>query len=178
MSIAFPLEIEHLDVPFTVIPNVSFGDVTPVCVVTNLGEAPALDRFIVTYPVPPPPNPPEDPDPWQIEFRWQTAGPSVNGAWVLDAWLESLTQGPNIQVPASPALPHVVPGGSPQAYAHTVAVQPTAVHPPVPPPPLEPFTAHLYRLHTVIRWAETPIKRIRVVGRGVGPLMEFYIPLP
>ncbi len=95
MAFSFPLEIEHLDVPFTVMPNVNFPDVTPVCVVTNLGDAPALDRFIVTYTPPLPTTFPEDPDPWQIEFRWQTAGAPRNGIWVLDAWLQSLTQGPN-----------------------------------------------------------------------------------
>ena len=55
MSISFPLLIEHLDVPFNVIPNVAFPDATPVCVLTNLGEAPVLDTFIVTYPPPGPP---------------------------------------------------------------------------------------------------------------------------
>src|SRR6266851_3475941 len=110
MAFSFPLEIEHLDVPFTVIPNVNFPDVTPVCVVTNLGDAPALDRFIVTYTPPLPTTFPEDPDPWQIEFRWQTAGAPRNGIWVLDARLQSLTQGPNLHVPAVPPLPLLVPG--------------------------------------------------------------------
>jgi len=178
MAFSFPLEIEHLDVPFTVIPNVNFPDVTPVCVLTNLGEAPALDRFIVTYAVPPPPNPPEDPDPWQIEFRWQTAGPPRTGVWVMDAWLQSLTEGPNIHVPAVPALPRLVPGGSPAAFAQVIGIDANAVPAPTGPPPLEAVTARLYRLHTVIRWAELPLKRIRVVGRGVGPIIEFYTPLP
>jgi hypothetical protein len=177
MAISFPLEIEHLDVPFNVIPNVAFPDTTPVCVLTNLGEAPVLDTFIVTYPVPVPPNPPEDPAPWQIEFRWETTAPSTNGIWVLDAWLESLTEGPNIQVPGFPALPILVGGGSPKAYAETVAVNANAVAPTGPPPPLERASARLYRLNTMIRWAQLPAKRTRVVGRGVGPIMEFYTPL-
>jgi hypothetical protein len=178
MAFSFPLEIEHLDVPFTVIPNVNFPDVTPVCVVTNLGDPPALDRFIVTY-TPPFPVPfPEAPDPWQIEFRWQTAGTPTNGVWVLDAWLQSLTEGANLHVPAAPILPRLVPGGSPQAYNVIIGVNPNAVPAPVGPPLLEVATARLYQLHTVIRWAELPLKRIRVVGRGVGPIIEFYTPLP
>ena len=94
MSISFPLLIEHLDVPFNVIPNVAFPDATPVCVLTNLGEAPVLDTFIVTYPPPgPPPNPPEDGAPWQIEFRWETTAPTTAGIWFLDAWLEKFYRG-------------------------------------------------------------------------------------
>jgi len=178
MAFSFPLEIEHLDVPFTVIPNTNFPDVTPVCVLTNLGEPKALDRFIVSYPGAVPPNPPEDPDPWQIEFRWETAGPPRNGAWVLDAWLQSLTAGPNLHVPAFPALPMPVAGGSPAKFDQIIAIAANAVAPPPPLPPLEAATARLYRLHTTIRWAELPLKRIRVVGRGVGPIIEFYTPLP
>jgi hypothetical protein len=179
MPLSFPLLIEPLDVPFTIIPNVAFPDTTPVCVLTNLGEAPALDTFIVTYPLPgPPPNPPEDPSPWQIEFRWQTTAPSTAGIWFLDAWLESLTEGPNLHVPGFPVLPLIVPGGSPQAYHETISVNANAVAPSVPPPPLEPLIARLYRLNTMIRWAQLPLKRTRVVGRGIGPIMEFYTPLP
>jgi hypothetical protein len=178
MAFSFPLEIEHLDVPFTVVPNANFPDVTPVCVVTNLGDAPALDRFIVTYTPPLPTTFPEDPDPWQIEFRWQTAGPPRSGRWILDAWLQSLTEGQNLQVPSAPPLPIVVPGGSPQAYNQVIGINPNAVPAPFPPPLLERATARLYRLHTVIRWAELPANRVRVVGRGVGPIIEFYTPLP
>jgi hypothetical protein len=177
MAFSFPLEIEHLDVPFTVIPNVNFPDVTPVCVVTNLGDPPALDRFIVTYTPPIPTTFPEHPDPWQIEFRWETAGPPRNGVWLLDAWLQSLTAGPNLHVPAVPALPLLVPGGSPKSYDVIVGIEPNAIPAPTAPPFLEPGTARLYRLHTVVRWAELPTKRIRVVGRGVGPIIEFYTPL-
>jgi hypothetical protein len=178
MALSFPLLIEPLDVPFTIIPNVAFPDTTPVCVLTNLGEAPSLDTFIVTYPPPgPPPNPPEDPSPWQIEFRWQTTSPSTAGIWFLDAWLESLTEGPNLHVPGFPVLPLIVPGGSPQAYHETISINANAVAPPVPPPPLEPLIARLYRLNTMIRWAQLPLKRTRVVGRGIGPIMEFYTPL-
>lgn len=139
MPISFPLLIEHLDVPFNVIPNVAFPDATPVCVLTNLGEPPVLDTFIVTYPLLPPPGFPDDPAPWQIEFRWETTAPGTNGVWVLDAWLESLTEGPNIQVPGFPALPRTVPGGSPKAYQEVISVNANAVAPPVPPPPWSPF---------------------------------------
>src|SRR5271154_1034478 len=178
MAFSFPLEIESMDVPFTVIPNVNFPDVTPVCVLSNLGDPPAMDRFIVTYTPPVPAAFPEQPDPWQIEFRWQTAGAPRNGVWLLDAWLQSVTEGPNLHVPATPILPRIVPGGSPKAYDEVIGVDPNAVPAPFGPPPLEGAMARLYQLHTVIRWAELPVNRIRVVGRGVGPLIEFYTPLP
>jgi hypothetical protein len=180
MATSFPLDVETFNVPFKVIPNVAFPDTTPVCVLTNLGPAAVSDTFIVTYPGfgPPPPPIPFEPDPWQIEFRWETTSPPRAGFWLLDAWLESLTEGPNLHVPAAPALPLVVPGGSPQAYDVIIGVGPSAVSPPLPPPPLEIATARLYRLITSIRWAETPTKLTRVVGRGIGPIIEFFIPLP
>ncbi len=40
-------------------------------------------------------------------------------------------------------------------------------------------TAKLFRLVTTMRWADTTggPAHIRVVGRGVGPIVEFYTPL-
>jgi hypothetical protein len=177
MATAFPLEIEALDVPFAVVPNAAFPDATPVCVLANNGAAPAFDTFIKSYTfVPPHPAAglPEGPDPWQIEFRWQTKGPGIAGSWHLDAWLESLTVGPNIRVPG---FPRVVPGGSPAAYDEIVPIAADAVVPSLPE--VGPaVTAKLFRLVTTIRWAETAgPAHVRVVGRGAGPIVEFYTPL-
>jgi hypothetical protein len=174
MARVFPLEVEALDVPFAVVPNAAFPDATPVCVLTNLGASPAFDTFIKSY-FPFPPHPAagsmEGPDPWQIEFRWQTKGPAVSGTWHLDAWLESLTDGPNMQVPG---FPHAVTGGP--AYDEIFAIAPDAVLP--APPPIASDTAKLFRLVTTFRWAEAAGKRTRVVGRGIGPIIEFYEPVP
>jgi hypothetical protein len=175
MATSFPLEVEALDVPFAVVPNAAFPDATPVCVLTNNGAAPAFDTFIKSYfPGPQPPSgSKEGADPWQIEFRWQTKGSAIAGAWVLDAWLENLTAGPNIEVPG---FPYAVPGPGP-AYDVVLpvaadAVPPTAV-------PVGDVTARLFRLVTTIRWADAGgPAHIRVVGRGVGPIIEFYTPLP
>jgi|ERR1700722_9696635 hypothetical protein len=178
MAMTFPLEVETLDVPFAVVPNAAFPDATPVCVLTNNGHAPAFDTFIKTYVFPgfqPPFGTKEGSDPWQVEFRWQTKGGGSAGAWVLDAWLESLTKGPNVEVPG---FPHVVPGGAPMAYDEIISVFPDAIAPPKAPPVLEPFTGGLYRLVTTIRWADAAVKLVRVVGRGIGPVIEFYTPLP
>jgi hypothetical protein len=176
MATSFPMEIEALDVPFAVVPNAAFPDATPVCVLTNNGAAPAFDTFIKSYfplPPPPPPGTAEGADPWQVEFRWQTKGPAVAGSWHLDAWLESLTIGPNVHVPG---FPHVIPGAGAAAYDEIVPVLPSAI---APGPPV-PFgdAAKLFRLVTTIRWADTfGPAHIRVVGRGVGPIIEFYTPL-
>ena len=173
MATSFPMEIEALDVPFAVVPNAAFPDATPVCVLTNNGAAPAFDTFIKSYfPGPQPaPGTKEGADPWQVEFRWQTKGPAVAGFWYLDAWLESLTIGPNVHVPGFP-----VRIGVAGPYDEIVPVGPDAV----PPGPPFPFgdEARLFRLVTTIRWADTAgPAHIRVVGRGVGPIIEFYTPL-
>jgi hypothetical protein len=173
MATSFPMEIEALDVPFAVVPNAAFPDATPVCVLTNNGAAPAFDTFIKSYfPGPQPPaGSKEGADPWQIEFRWQTKGPGIAGAWVLDAWLENLTAGPNVHVPG---FPHIVPGAGP-AYDEILPIAPDAVAPPGFP---AADTARLFRLVTTIRCADASgPAHIRVVGRGVGPIIEFYRPL-
>jgi hypothetical protein len=177
MAKSFPMEIETLDVPFAVVPNAGFPDATPVCVLTNNGAPPAFDTFIKSY-FPFSPQPPagstQGADPWQVEFRWQTKGPGIKGTWFLDAWLESLTAGPNIEVPGFPVL---VPGPGP-VYDEIVAIPPDAVTPPGLPFPKDD-TAKLFRLVTTIRWADAAgPAHIRVVGRGVGPIIEFYKPLP
>jgi hypothetical protein len=177
MATAFPMEVEALDVPFAVVPNASFSDATPVCVLTNNGAAPAFDTFIKSY-FPFPPHPPsgtsEGPDPWQLEFRWQTKGPGIAGSWHLDAWLECLTAGPNIRVPG---FPKVVPGAGP-AYDEIFPVAADAVAPSAPEAG-PTATAKLFRLVTTMRWADTAggPAHIRVVGRGIGPIVEFYTPL-
>ena len=174
MATSFPMEIEALDVPFAVVPNAAFPDATPVCVLTNNGAAPAFDTFIKShFPGPQPaPGSAEGADPWQIEFRWQTKGPGIAGNWVLDAWLENLTAGPNIRVPG---FPQVVPGPGP-AYDAIFPIAPDAIAPPGFP---AADTARLFRLVTTIRWADAAgPAHIRVVGRAEGPVVEFYRPLP
>jgi hypothetical protein len=122
-----------------------------------LGDPPSLDRFIVTYTPPAQVAFPEDPDPWQIEFRWETAGPPRSEIWILDAWLQRLSEGGNLHVPATTPLPTLVPGGSPARFNQIIAVNPNAVPAPLPPPALESAAARLYRLHTSIRWQKRPL---------------------
>jgi hypothetical protein len=175
------MEVEALDVPFAVVPNAQFPDATPVCVLSNLNSAtPALDTYIKSWwPFPgPTAGTPESADPWQVEFRWQTKGGTIAGTWHLDAWLHSFTFGPNIQVPG---FPLAVPAGAPFQYDAVVDIPEDAF--PLPdllPPPFPPGeinTAKLYRLVTTIRFAPAGGPLVRVVGRGIGPIIEFYRPL-
>jgi hypothetical protein len=69
----------------------------------------------------------------------------------------------------------VIPGAGP-AYDEIFPVAADAVA----PGPALPFgdAAKLFRLVTTIRWADAAgPAHIRVVGRGVGPIVEFYTPL-
>jgi len=169
LGFSFPLTINTLDVPFNIVPNPDFmGEATPLCILRNLGAPPNPDTFIVTGP---PKPPPEGPDPWEIEFHWATAGPASFGVWLIDGWLESVTQGTNIQVP-SPPLPRGVALAGNQRYAPILGVAAGAV--PLAAGGLEPFAAHLFKLYTVLRWAEFPGGPVRVACLGEGPLIEFY----
>jgi len=168
---SFPLTVNVLDVPFNIVPNPDFmGEATPLCILRNLGAPPNPDTFIVTGSAKPPP---EGPDPWEIEFHWATAGPASFGVWLVDAWLESVTQGANIQVPSA-GLPRPVALAANQRYAPILGIAAGAVPLPAPSPPLEPLAAHLYKLYTVVRWAEFPGGPVRVACLGQGPLIEFY----
>jgi hypothetical protein len=179
MAISFPVDVDVLDVPFSIVPNPDFlGESTPLCILRNMGAPKHPARFIVTGPAAPPRPFPEGADPWEIEFHWATAGPAVPGFWVVDAWLASATSGTNLHVPAAGALPQVVPTVANQRYNHIVAVPASAVPlPPITTPLpagfLEPFAARLYRLYTVIRFFDVT-NFVRVACRGEGPLIEFY----
>ena len=164
MATSFPLDIDNLGTPFVIIPNTDFPtETTPLCILSNLGTAPAPDGFI-TIGANPPPN---DPDPWQLEFHWETVGAGSAGLWQLDAFLQRIDPGPSLVVPGFPIL---IPGGSPTKYAH---VQPIAANAIVPGAGLG-----LYRLYTTIRWLEVPVPPIvRLAGRGIGPLIEFFLPV-
>jgi hypothetical protein len=167
MAISFPFEFVDLGVPvpFVILPNPDFPtDTKPVCILENQGVPPGPDNFITTGALPFP----NDPDPWSLTFRWATAGPPVGGEWQLDAFLEGISAGAgNITVPG---LPSIIPGGSPKRYEVNIGIPAGAITAASP-------GVFLFRLYATLRWAELPLPpRVRVAGRAVGPLIEFYYP--
>ncbi len=170
MAISFPFKFVDLGVPvpFVILPNPDTGETTPVCILDNQGVPPGPDDFITTGILPPPNNP----DPWSLTFRWSTAGGPAGGIWQIDAFLEGVSTGAGtITVPAvTPApLPDIIPGGAPQRYNVTYGIPAGAI-------PAAAPGVFLYRLHATLRWAELPGPRIRVSGRAIGPLIDFYFP--
>lgn len=174
MAISFPFEFVDLGVPvpFKILPNPDFPTETePLCILENQGVPPGPDTFITIGALPFP----NDPDPWTMTFHWATAGAATAGVWQLDAFLEGISAPTvNIAVPATtppplPPLPLIVPGGSPQRYNVTIGVPAGAISAAAP-------GVFLFRLYATLRWAELPGPRIRVSGRAIGPLMDFYFP--
>jgi hypothetical protein len=169
-GISFPFEFvdQGVPVPFVILPNPDFPEeTTPVCILENQGVPPGPDTYITLGTLPSP----NDPDPWSLTFHWATAGPVVGGEWQLDAFLEGVSVGTaNFTVPATTPgpFPFIVPGGSPLRYNVTMGIPAAAF---APPPGV-----FLYRLYATLRWAELPGPRVRVSGRAIGPLMEFYFP--
>ena len=83
-TISFPLDIDDLGVPFLILPNTAFlGEMAPLCIVSNLGATPGAARFITVGTL----GAPNAADPWSLAFHWETAGGSIGGAWMLDAFL-------------------------------------------------------------------------------------------
>jgi hypothetical protein len=173
MAISFPFEFVDLGVPvpFKILPNPDFPTETePVCILENQGVPPGPDTFITTG-TPPLPFP-NDPDPWSLTFHWATAGAATAGEWQIDAFLEGVSAGvANIIVPATTPgpVPFIVPGGSPHHYNITFGIPAGAIKSTAP-------GVFLFRLYATLRWAELPGPRVRVSGRAIGPLMDFYFP--
>ena len=165
MSTAFPFRFVNVGnpVPFAIEANPDFPTETePLCILNNLGTAPAPDTFL-TIGTGVAPN---DSDPWELTFHWATVGGAAAGAWQLDAFLESVSgPGPNITLPG---FPTVIPSVTPAKHTIVVPMPPNVVVPPG-------AGVYLYRLFVTLRWAIAgPI--VRVAGRADGPLMEFYRP--
>jgi hypothetical protein len=171
MAISFPFEFVDLGVPvpFKILPNPDFPSETePLCILENQGVPPGPDTFITTGARPFPNNP----DPWSLTFHWATAGPPTAGEWQLDAFLEGISVATaNIAVPAvTPGpFPFIVPGGSPKHYNITFGIPAGAIKATAP-------GVFLFRLYATLRWAELPGPVVRVSGRAIGPLMDFYYP--
>lgn len=99
-TISFPLNIDDLGI------------------VSNLGATPGAARFITVGTL----GAPNAADPWSLAFHWETAGGSIGGAWMLDAFLNPVSP---IDLPTVPPLPPAIrvpgfpvfaPGGSPLKY--------------------------------------------------------------
>jgi hypothetical protein len=166
--ISFPFQFidKGMPIPFKIEANSNFpGETEPVCILNNLGVPPAPDTFITVGPG----IPPNEPDPWELTFRWETVGGPATGEWQLDAFLHSVSgPGPNIPVPGFPA---VIASVTPAKHEIVVPVPPAALGVPAP-------GVFLYRLYATLRWAPVgggaPI--VRVAGRAEGPLLELYAP--
>jgi hypothetical protein len=169
-GISFPFEFVDLGTvtpPFKITSNPDFPTETdPVCILTNTGTPPAPDNFITIGSA----GFPNDPDPWELTFHWATVGPTpAAGTWQLDAFLD-LVSVPGISV-VLPGFPTTVAGVNPQKYNITIKIPPAAFA--FPPPGI----FFLARLYATLRWDITgsaPI--VRVSGRAIGPLIDFYQP--
>jgi hypothetical protein len=169
MSTSFPFKFVNKGMPvaFKIEANSNFPNETePECILTNLGGPAAPDTFI-TVGIGVPPN---EPDPWELTFRWETVGGPAAGEWQLDAFLESVSgPGPNLPVVG---LPLIVPGVTPAKHDVVLPIPPNAIGVPAAP------GVHLYRLYATLRWAPLGLGApvVRVAGRAEGPLIEFYNP--
>jgi hypothetical protein len=163
MTTSFPFTFVDLGtpLPFKIEANPDFPTETePVCILNNLGD-PGEDTFITIGPA--------NPDPWELTFRWATAGGAAVGTWQLDAFLQRIGPGPNLVVPGFPET--VGPGAvSPGKWDHAHFVTPF-------PPGFAPGV-HLFRLYATLRWlAAGGSPLVKVAGRAEGPLIEFYVPV-
>jgi hypothetical protein len=167
MSTPFPFEFVTVGtpVPFSVQANPDFPTETqPVCILTNLGTAPAPDTFITVGAG----IPPNDPDPWEVTFHWSTLGGPMSGQWQLDAFLHSISATVGNQ-PVTGGLPLTIPGDNPGKFNRTIAIGP------------DPFLnlppgVFLFQLYATLRWIPAGGVTVRVAGRAVGPLIELYHP--
>jgi hypothetical protein len=164
MTTSFPFKFVDLGtpLPFTIEANPDFPTETePVCILNNLGDS-GEDTFITLAP---------NPDPWELTFRWATAGGSAAGVWQLDAFLQRIDPGPNLVVPGFPNNAGIIgPAASPGKWDHPVVV-PAFL-------PVFPAGVHLFRLFATLRWLSvgaSPL--VKVAGRAEGPLIEFYQPV-
>lgn len=67
-----------------IISTISFPlDIDDLGIVSNLGATPGAARFITVGTL----GAPNAADPWSLAFHWETAGGSIGGAWMLDAFL-------------------------------------------------------------------------------------------
>ena len=159
MTTSFPFKFVDLGnpLPFKIEANPDFPTETePVCILNNLGD-PGQDTFITIG---------ANPDPWELTFRWATAGGAAVGSWQLDAFLERIDPGPNLPVPGFPFIigPTAV---SPGKWNEVRVVGPFV--------PVFPSGVHLFRLYATLRWFPGgPV--VKVAGRAEGPLIEFYVP--
>jgi|GEM_PF-2355966 len=159
-----------------IISTISFPlDIDDLGIVSNLGATPGAARFITVGTL----GAPNAADRWSLAFHWETAGGSIGGAWMLDAFLNPVSP---IDLPTVPPLPPAIrvpgfpvfaPGGSPLKYDNVTIVPAsdgTGVGTNIP--------AGLYQLVTTIRYSEFagPGSEVRVAGRGKGPLIEFFQP--
>jgi hypothetical protein len=159
MTTSFPFKFVDLGtpLPFKIEANPDFPTETePVCILNNLGDS-GEDTFITFGP---------NPDPWELTFRWATAGGAAAGTWHLDATLQSIAAiVPNLWVPGFPKKINgaVIPG----KWDDVTLVPPftTAIPPGV----------FLFRLYATLRWT-TGSGLVKVAGRAEGPLVEFYVP--
>ncbi len=126
---SFPFQFidKGMPIPFKIEANSNFpGETEPVCILTNLGVPPAPDTFITVGPG----IPPNEPDPWEVTFRWETVGGPAAGEWQLDAFLHSISgPGPNIPVPGFPV---VIASVTPAKHEIVVPIGPAAVLIPAP----------------------------------------------
>jgi hypothetical protein len=168
MTTSFPFTFVDLGtpLPFIIEANPDFPTETePVCILNNLGD-PGEDTFITVGG----PNP----DPWELTFRWATAGGAAVGQWQLDAFLLSIGNVvPNINVPGFPNT--IPPAGPPSAVSPGKWDQPVVVLPIggfIPAPGV-----FLFRLYATLRWSVGGTPVVKVAGRAEGPLIELYQPI-
>jgi hypothetical protein len=167
MATAFPFKFVDFGSPppFTIEANPDFPTETePVCILSNLGNPPVSDIFIAGGALPFP----NGPNPWQLTLHWATVGAPAGGHWQMDAFLQRITPGANLVVPATPPLPRVIAGGTPHRYDETIDVAAGAVA--IPAPGLA-----LFRLYVTLRWGPS-VGVVKVAGRAQGPIVEFYLP--
>ena len=158
MTTSFPFKFVDLGtpLPFKIEANPDFPTETdPVCILNNLGD-PGEDTFITEGP---------NPDPWELAFRWATAGGAAVGTWQLDAFLQRIGPGSNLSVPG---FPKTIPSAVSPGKWDDVTLVPGF---PVAFPP----GVHLFRLYATLRWI-TAAPLVKVAGRAEGPLIEFYRP--
>jgi hypothetical protein len=159
MTTSFPFHFVEIGTPlsFKIEANPDFQTETePVCILNNLGDS-GEDTFITMGPAP---------DPWELTFRWATAGAAAVGTWQLDAFLQKIDPGPNLKVPG---FPHAI-GPAAVSPGHWNEAYVVGAFLPVLPPGV-----HLFRLYATLRWFPAgPV--VKVAGRAEGPLIEFYVP--